>query len=99
MPRYLVERTLPDGLTILMDHSGRRACAAVVDNNTAHGVTWVHSYVTPGDGSMFCVYDAPTPESIRTAAEANGLPVDSIVEVNVLDPYFYHPEGSATRPT
>jgi predicted ATPase len=33
----------------------------------------------------------PTPESIRTAAESNGLPVDSIVEVSVLDPYFYHP--------
>ena len=37
----------------------------------------------------FCIYDGPDPESIRRAALANGLPVDSIHEVRVLDPYFY----------
>jgi hypothetical protein len=30
-----------------------------------------------------------TPESIRRAASVNGLPVDRIREVRVLDPYFY----------
>jgi len=34
-------------------------------------------------------YDGPSPESIRQAAQANGLPVDRITEVRVLDPYFY----------
>jgi hypothetical protein len=29
------------------------------------------------------------PEAIRKAAEVNGLPVDQITEVTVLDPYFY----------
>jgi hypothetical protein len=29
-------------------------------------------------------------EAIRQAAETNGLPVDQITEVSVLDPYFYH---------
>jgi hypothetical protein len=29
------------------------------------------------------------PESVRRAATANGLPVDAISEVRVLDPYFY----------
>jgi hypothetical protein len=37
----------------------------------------------------FCIYDGPTPESIRRAATSNGLPVDTISEVTVLDPYFY----------
>ncbi|MDT7633188.1 MAG: hypothetical protein QOI50_5118, partial [Pseudonocardiales bacterium] len=27
---------------------------------------------------------------IRAAARTNGLPVDRVTEVRVLDPYFYH---------
>jgi hypothetical protein len=46
--------------------------------------------VTPDKKRTFCVYDAPTPEAIRKAAEKNGVPVDAIHEVRVLDPYFYH---------
>jgi hypothetical protein len=34
----------------------------------------------------FCVYDGPSPEAIRRAAEANQLPVYRITEVRVLDP-------------
>jgi hypothetical protein len=52
-------------------------------------VTWVHSYVTGDKKKTFCIYDAPTPEAVRTAANRNGLPVDRITEVRVLDPYFY----------
>ena len=53
------------------------------------GVTWVHSYVSDDKRNTFCVYDGPTPEAIRQAAERNGLPVDRITKVSVLDPYFY----------
>jgi hypothetical protein len=56
--------------------------------------------VTRDNGKSFCSYDGPTPESIRGAAEPNGPPVDSIVEVSVLDPCFYHPLArlAVTRP-
>ena len=91
MPRYLVERTFPDGLTIPMDSSGAEACLTVVGNNADTNVTWLHSYVTPDKGKTFCVYDGPSPEAIREAASVNALPVDSITEVSVLDPYFYRP--------
>lgn len=89
MPRYLVERTFPDGLAIPVDPQGANACLAVVGNNTTKGVTWVHSYVTTDKNKTFCIYDGPSPEAIRTVAELNGLPVDTITEVRVLDPYFY----------
>jgi hypothetical protein len=89
MPRYLVERTFPDGLAIPMDDSGAKTCLTVVDNNAQEGVTWVHSYVTPDRNRTYCIYDGPTPEAIRRVAETNGLPVDRITEVRVLDPYFY----------
>lgn len=89
MPRYLVERTFPDGLSIPMTAEGRAACAGVVANNAEKGVTWVHSYVTPDRKQTFCIYDGPSPESIRKVADSNNLPVNRITEVSVLDPYFY----------
>lgn len=89
MPRYLVERSFPEGLSIPMTEEGAQTCLTVVDNNAADGVTWVHSYVTPDKKKTFCIYDAPTPEAIHAAAKRNNLPVDSITPVSVLDPYFY----------
>jgi hypothetical protein len=91
MPRYLVERNFPDGLSIPMNAEGRKAVAGVVANNTEQGVTWVHSYVSSDRKATFCIYDAPAPEAIRKVAERNGLPLSRITEVSVLDPYFYQP--------
>jgi hypothetical protein len=89
MPRYLVERTFPDGLQIPVTEEGAVACLGVVGRNAEQGVTWVHSYVTDDKQHTFCIYDAPSPEAIRSTASANSLPVDRITEVRVLDPYFY----------
>jgi Nickel responsive protein SCO4226-like len=89
MPRYLVERTFPEGLQIPVTDEGASICLNVVDNNADDGVTWVHSYVTDDKRKTFCIYDAPDPEAIRKAAKRNGLPVDAITHVSVLDPYFY----------
>ncbi|KGM46671.1 DUF4242 domain-containing protein [Pseudooceanicola atlanticus] len=89
MPRYLIERTFPEGLNIPINDEGKGVCFDVVDRNAEGGVTWVHSYVSGDKQKTFCIYDAPTPEAVRTAAQKNGLPVDHITEVSVLDPYFY----------
>ena len=90
MPRYLVQRTFPDGLAIPTNHEGAETCGKVVAGNASHGVTWIHSYVSPDHHTTYCIYDGPDASSIRCAAETNGLPVDLITEVQVLDPYFYH---------
>ncbi|HEX6336132.1 MAG TPA: DUF4242 domain-containing protein [Jiangellaceae bacterium] len=90
MPRYLVQRTFRDGLAIPTDADGARTCLGVVGGNADEGVTWVHSYVTTDKSVTFCIYDGPSPEAVRRAAEINKLPVDRITEVRVLDPYFYH---------
>lgn len=89
MPRYMVERTFPAGLEIPVTEEGTAVCLGVVDRNTDLGVTWVHSYVSEDKTRTFCIYDGPNPQAIRKAAERNGLPVDSITKVSVLDPYFY----------
>ena len=89
MPRYLVQRTFPDGLNFPVGGDGRSTAAKVEGTNATEGVHWVHSYVSDDDRTTYCIYDGPTPESIRTVAQRNGLPVDSITEVHVLDPYLY----------
>jgi hypothetical protein len=93
MPRYVVERTFPDGLEIPVGNGGAEVCTAVVERNAGEGVTWVHSYVSADRMKTFCVYDAPDPEAIRKTATRNELPVDRITRVTVLDPYFYEPGG------
>jgi hypothetical protein len=89
VPRYLVERTFPDGLNIPITDDGVKVCLGVVHRNGELGVTWIHSYVNDDRTRTFCVYDAPDEESIRRAATRNTLPIDQITRVSVLDPYFY----------
>lgn len=89
MPRYLVERTFPDGLNFPVGAAGRKTAAEVGAQNATESVSWVHSYVSSDDRATYCVYDAPSPEAIRTVAGRNGLPVDRITEVQVLDPHGY----------
>jgi hypothetical protein len=89
MPRYVVQRTFPQGLRIEVADDGATQCLTVVERNAEEGVTWLSSYVSEDKTHSFCVYDAPTPEAIRRSAARNELPVDSITQVSVLDPYFY----------
>ena len=89
MPRYVVERTFPEGLGIPPGEAGWRLCLEVVEQNADEGVTWVHSYVSEDRAKTFCIYDGPSPEAIRKTAARNHLPVDRITQVRVLDPYFY----------
>ena len=47
-------------------------------------VRWIRSYVldeSGGDVGTVCIYEATSPESIRTHAVKAGLPVDEIVQV------------------
>jgi Protein of unknown function (DUF4242) len=89
MARYMVERTFAGGLGIPVDSDGAKLCLDVVDRNAEDAVTWIHSYVSEDKTKTYCIYDGPDPESIRRAAAHNGLPVDTITPITVLDPYFY----------
>jgi hypothetical protein len=89
MPRYVVQRTFPDGLLIPVGDGGADVCLAVIERNSEDGVTWIHSYVSDDKRTTFCVYDAPNPEAVRRTATRNELPLDQITQVRVLDPYHY----------
>ncbi len=89
MPRYLILRPFSDGLDIPVNAEGAGECLRVVNNNLLDEVTWLHSYVSEDKKQTFCVYDAPSPEAVRRASRRNNLPIEKIIEVRVLDPYFY----------
>lgn len=90
MPRYLVERTFPDGLDVPPGPEGRSTLASIIACNSDRKVTWLHSYVSLDRRTTHCVYDGPTPEAVRRTARSNGLPVDRIIEVSVLHPFAFH---------
>lgn len=89
MPRYVVQRSFPEGLHIPLTDGGAELCRGVIERNAEDGVTWISSYVSEDKTRTFCIYDAPSPEAIRKTAARNELPVDQITRVSVLDPYFY----------
>jgi hypothetical protein len=89
MPRYLVERTYPNGVYPPLGEAGARRCQGIVAANRVYHVTWITSWVSAADARTFCVYDAPSALAIRRAARLNHLPVDQIIQVSVLDPYCY----------
>jgi len=85
----MVQRTFPEGLQVPVNQDGDRGLQQIISRNAEDGVTWVCSYVSQDKTRTSCVYDAPNAEAIRKVATRNGLPVDHITEVRVLDPYFY----------
>jgi hypothetical protein len=89
LPRHLIERDFPDGVTIPPDETGATPCRTVADNNAEDGVTWPHSHVTPDRQRTRRICDRPTPVAVCRAAVRNKLPILGIAEVRVLDPYFY----------
>ena len=49
--------------------------------NDEEGVRWLYSFLSADKRKTYCLYEAPSPEAIRTAATRAGLPADVIVEV------------------
>ena len=78
--RYLVERTFPAGALAGLDSATK---AKVNATNAQFGVNWVMSYANADKTKTYCIYEGPSEDSIREAAKANGLPVDSIAEIPV----------------
>jgi hypothetical protein len=86
MPKFLIERTLPDAgsLTASELHAIARTSNEVLAA-MAPRVQWEHSYVT-GD-KLYCVYIADSPESVFEHARCGGFPADSVNRVNrIIDP-------------
>ena len=49
--------------------------------NAEEGVRWLYSFLSADKRKTYCLYEAPFPAAIRTAATRAGLPADVVVEV------------------
>ena len=81
MKRFIIERTFPAGA---LDGLDAEAKAAVNAKNSEHDVRWVYSFANADKTKTYCVYDGPSEEAVRAAADANELPVDAVTEIPVV---------------
>jgi hypothetical protein len=86
MPKYLIERELPDAGKLSTDDLqgiAQKSCSVL--NDLGPRIQWVQSYVT--DDKIYCVYIAPSAELIKTHAEQGGFPANRISEIrSSIDP-------------
>ena len=86
MPRYLIERDRPVGLSA--DDARARARQSIEVAERMPGVLWIKSYVA--EGKTYCEYEAPNPEAIREHARRAGLSVVNITPIErEIDPSMF----------
>ena len=76
MPIFMVERAFAEELEPNFD-----VADGINRINAEEGVHWLYSFLSADKRKTYCLYEAPSPEAIRTAAARAGLPADAIVEV------------------
>lgn len=79
MPYYVIERAFAEEL----DLNGEDV-REIDEINADAGVRWVFSFLSADRRHTYCLYEAPSPDAIRVAAERAGVPADVIVEVSGL---------------
>jgi hypothetical protein len=72
----MVERRFADEL-----YAGADVIDGINRINDEEGVRWLYSFLSADKRKTYCLYEAPSPEAIRTAAVRAGLPADVVVEV------------------
>ena len=81
MPLYVIERTFAEQLDLSSDD------VKLIDEiNADEGVRWLFSFLSADRRRTYCLYEAPSPDAIRAAAERANVPADEIVEVGPAAP-------------
>jgi len=77
----LIERSFAEQL----DLTGEDV-RVIEDINADEGVNWLFSFLSADRRRSYCLYEAPSPDQIITAAKRANVPVDKIVEVSKFQP-------------
>jgi Protein of unknown function (DUF4242) len=76
VPLYMIERQFVEDVDLTSE-----GVREIDEINADEGVRWVFSFLSADRRHTYCLYEAPSPEAIRTAAKRSSLPADAIVEV------------------
>jgi hypothetical protein len=82
MPLYMIERGFAEQLDLTT------ADVELIDelNGDVEGVRWLFSFLSADRRRTYCLYEAPSPDAIITAARRADLPADVVVEVSAAAP-------------
>jgi hypothetical protein len=81
MPLYMIERAFADDVDVSGDD------VKLIDEiNADEGVSWIFSFLSADRRKTYCLYEAPSPDAIRAAAQRADMPADVIVEVDSAAP-------------
>ena len=76
MPLYVIERTFAEQLELTDDD-----VKLIEEVNADEGVRWLFSFLSADRHRTYCLYEAPSPDAIITAARRAGIPADAVTEV------------------
>ena len=86
MPKYVIERELPDAGKLSgqeLQGISKKSCGILSEMGPQ--IQWLHSYVT--DDKIYCVYIAPNKKLIEDHAKQAGFPANQISQVKaIIDP-------------
>jgi hypothetical protein len=77
MPLYLIERRFAEQLEMTSDD-----VRLLEEVNADEDVSWLFSFLSADRHRSYCLYEAPSPDAIITAAKRAGIPADAVTEVN-----------------
>lgn len=83
MALYMIERSFADQLDL-----SDQDVQLIEDVNSDEGVRWLFSFLSADRRRTYCLYEAPSPDAILTAAKRANVPADEIVEVGAAVPQF-----------
>jgi hypothetical protein len=86
VPQFVIEREVP-GVGTLSEAEIRDISLKSLEALTQMGsqIQWLHSYVT--EDKVYCVYLAPSEDTVREHARRAGLPADRVSAVRrLIDP-------------
>ena len=77
MPTYMIERRFAEQLEMSSED-----VTLLEEINADEGVSWLFSFLSADRHRSYCLYEAPSPDAILTAARRAGIPADAITEVS-----------------
>jgi hypothetical protein len=77
MPTYMIERRFAEQLEMSSED-----VTLLEEINADEGVSWLFSFLSADRHRTYCLYEAPSPDAIITAARRAGIPADAVTEVN-----------------
>lgn len=86
MPRYVIEREIPGaGQLSAAELRAISQKSVGVLSELGPGITWIQSFVA--DDKIYCIYDAPSTDSIHEHARCMGIPANYVAEIRaMIDP-------------